>query len=879
MSLNSEPMKGVRIATTLLILCALWPGIALANLYAVSSFRIPPEPVPAALVKFTLQSGVQVTSAAAIVRGKKSPGVIGRFPNRSALDKLLAGTGLHYQVIDPHTVAIKDGGLVPAKYNAHDPYDPKATTVHPAPAATQGFALAPIVVTAERYRQSENLVPMTITALSGSALDQLGIQNVDQLVKHTPGVTLGYSNILAQPAISIRGISSPIGSQTTGIYINDTPIQVRNAGYTSTNFYPVIFDLARTEVLFGPQGTLFGAGSEGGAIRFITNKPSFTTYSAYARSGISFTRNGSENYQDGVAAGGPIVRGRLAFRASAYIVHSGGYIDRVNPQTMLTENADANYSRTDSENVSLAYKPTSRLTVTASIFHQGTSTPNFDQTFWMSLSDPSEGRFVNGNLLPSPDNDQFFLPSVKVVYRFSGYQVISDTSYVYRHDVAHPDYSEFVDFLTDGSPYPPSATDYARANFLDTQRFVTEELRIQSNPDSRLKWVGGLFFHHNRQIDEEQVPYPNFAQFWLQTTGIPYLDIFGTPLGPDSSVYEDIERIRDNQYAAFGQVAYDVWKGLTATAGIRFSRYIFDFTSTDFGPWAGRSVGGGETTESAVTPKFSVSYRLNKRDMVYATVAKGFRPGGAQRVPPSICGTDLASLGIKKPSATYNSDYVWSYEVGSKDAFANDRVYLSGSLFYIKWYNMENEIFLPTCGQSTILNIGSATSKGADFSVRAEVLPGLLANLGVGYTHAVQDQTVRAAGASYPLLVKGDTIPGPQGYLYGPWQLNAGLQYDREVFTHDAFIRADYTYQGEGPKNDPLLLGYNPLLPRTPAVSLVSLRLGVTVHRWQISLFCNNLLNSHVVVQQYQMENFSPLYYGFTVRPRTVGIRAIFRMD
>ena len=132
--------------------------------------------------------------------------------------------------------------------------------------------------------------------------------------------------------ISIRGISSTVAASTTGIYIDDTPIQLRiiGAGAAGFNTYPAIFDLERVEVLRGPQGTLFGSGSEGGTLRFITPKPSLDTYNVYARGEIGFIEDGGESYEGGIAVGGPISNGTLGFRLSGWQRRQGGYIDRVN---------------------------------------------------------------------------------------------------------------------------------------------------------------------------------------------------------------------------------------------------------------------------------------------------------------------------------------------------------------------------------------------------------------------------------------------------------------------------------------------------------------------------------------------------------------------
>jgi len=184
--------------------------------------------------------------------------------------------------------------------------------------------LGEIVVTAQRRAERLQDVPMSIQAFSQESLDQLGVRSVDDLTRVSPGVTFIRNGMSSSgnyndedSDISIRGIDSTAGTATTGIYVDDTPIQTRHLNFGTVNPYPALFDLDRVEVLKGPQGTLFGAGSEGGTIRFITPEPSLTTYSGYARAEFGQIDNGGNSYTAGAAVGGPIIDGVLGFRVSA----------------------------------------------------------------------------------------------------------------------------------------------------------------------------------------------------------------------------------------------------------------------------------------------------------------------------------------------------------------------------------------------------------------------------------------------------------------------------------------------------------------------------------------------------------------------------------
>ena len=187
------------------------------------------------------------------------------------------------------------------------------SNAEPAGAAVGG--LEEIVVTATRREENISKVPISVTAFSQDMIDQRGIKDFQDVVRFTPGVSIDTSRT---NAISIRGISSSGGADTTGIYIDDSPIQMRALGFNPDDTLPKTFDLDRVEVLRGPQGTLFGAGSEGGTVRYIMTQPSVSKESTYARSEVSITRGGEPSYEAGIAHGGPIIDDVFGYRASVW---------------------------------------------------------------------------------------------------------------------------------------------------------------------------------------------------------------------------------------------------------------------------------------------------------------------------------------------------------------------------------------------------------------------------------------------------------------------------------------------------------------------------------------------------------------------------------
>src|SRR6266849_3344455 len=233
------------------------------------------------------------------------------------------------------------------------------------PAAAGG--LEEIVVTATRREENISKVPISVTAFNQDMIDQRGIKDFNDVVRFTPGVSIDTSGT---NAISIRGISSSGGAGTTGIYIDETPIQMRALGFNPDDTLPKTFDLDRVEVLRGPQGTLFGAGSEGGTVRYIMNQPSVTKESTYARSEVSFTRHGDPSYEAGIAHGGPIVNDVLGYRASVWYRYDGGWIDRIDPTTLDVVDHRSNHANSIAARLALLLQPIEAIKITPSFSYQ-----------------------------------------------------------------------------------------------------------------------------------------------------------------------------------------------------------------------------------------------------------------------------------------------------------------------------------------------------------------------------------------------------------------------------------------------------------------------------------------------------------------------------
>jgi len=791
--------------------------------------------------------------------------------------------------------------------------------------------LQEVVVTATRHEESLSKVPVSLSVLTKDSMDIKGIKDITDVARYTPGVTTdtGQTN-----SIAIRGISATGGSGTTGIYIDDVPIQVRELGFNADDALLKVFDLDRIEVLRGPQGTLFGAGSEGGTVRYITTQPSLTKTSVYAKAESSFTQGGSLNYEAGIAAGGPIVEGSLGVRASAWFRRDGGWIDRLDPTTLQVVDKNANHDQTTVLRVAALWQPNDVLRITPSVFYQRRQR-NDVNIYFPGLSDPGSNHYVSVNPTPRAEPDKFYLPALNVDADFGPARLISTTAYFHRDELSGYDGTLYnlgyyqtlginpADFpLLDGNGVhlPAGLTNYrAPASVTNQQENVSEEVRLQSNDNTaRLTWTVGAFYSINRQFSLEEIHDPMADALFNQELGVPIATFFGTPLNPDGTSYLPMgdsyfNRLtsHDRQIAGFGEVGFKLTDTLKLTAGIRVAKTKFSIQSLSDGPQnSGPRPGAHESSETPNTPKAGLQWQVDPNDMYYFTYAKGFRAGGGNpSIPydatfqnPNIgCTADFINLGLKNGApATYKSDSVRSFEIGAKNNIDN-RIRLASSIYYIKWNDIQGNVVPPICQIQFTDNLGDAVSKGFDVQADIIVTDALSLETSFGYTDARYTKNAYPSGAvttGAPLVANGDAIAGPNGIGTGisipPWTLALGTEYKFGAFSHESFVRVDYQYQA-GDKwthaaLDPRTTSYDATGMPQSRQAFASLRAGTTFDAWAVSLFVDNLFDTHTTINYNHQTNYydrtnpnnpvllaSPFFRLISYRPRTLGLTATYR--
>ncbi|HEX4241676.1 MAG TPA: TonB-dependent receptor [Steroidobacteraceae bacterium] len=761
-------------------------------------------------------------------------------------------------------------------------------------AARQGqgddVALEQIIVTATRTEKDLGSVPISVSAFTQKSLDQRGVNSIDDLAQFTPGLTFQRGNA-GDTTVSIRGISSDAGSSPTGVYINDTPVQSRVIGFSSTTVFPIVFDLERVEVLRGPQGTLFGAGSEGGTIRFITPEASLTTDSSYGKGELSFTEHGDQSYEGGYAVGGPIVDDVVGFRASIAYRRDGGYVDKVNKYDGDLIANDPDWTRSYNARLALSIKPVDALTIKPSFYFQQLYV-NDQQTYWNYLSNPDRGQFNNGATATAPFQGSTYLPAINVSYEVPWFTVISNTSFFEQSNWNNRDMGSIIPnalgiTVSPQQPDPPGIPDFRSQDlFVDTQRAWTEEIRLQSKdtPDSRLTWVAGFFFQREHQSSHQFVPDTpsDFNSLSLAAFGVPSSVAFPGGLFEGKYSYRSLIESEDKQSALFGQVDYRIIGGLTATAGVRVAKDTFSVVNTSDGPFNGGStVVTGNESETPVTPKYGLSYAFDEHNLLYATASKGYRPGGANSGIPSRCDPDLNALGYSTAPVSYGPDSVWNYEAGSKNQLMNGRLQVSGSVFYDKWSGIQESISLPICSLNFVANLGEGTSRGFDLQTDLLVASQLTLGLAAGYNKAEYSQSLFSApnpatGVRSSVALEGDALS-----LNHPWTVAVNARYDFHLWDRAGYFRVDDEYASRQTTptatEDPRNQIYTPGFILEPATNFLSMRLGTTsFDNLDVSLFVNNVLDSHTpFYQNGGAEDF--IYTQRTFRPRTIGITVLLR--
>jgi outer membrane receptor protein involved in Fe transport len=784
-----------------------------------------------------------------------------------------------------------------------------------AAATQQNTTVGEVVITATKEAKGVNVskVSISVAAYGQKDLDNAGVKTLQDLFIRVPGVNFTKQAAFGTgfTSIAIRGVQSRTSQPTTGVYIDDTPLYSfgNNTNLGGSNAYPIIFDLNRVEILRGPQGTLFGSGSEGGTVRFITNEPSLTATSVYDRAEISGTEDGGINYEFGGATGGPIVNDKLGFRVSANYRFDSGWVDHCVPAVGMPGCAsvatpDANTIETTVVRGALLWKPTDWLQVEPSIHYQIYHQANPSE-IELAISDPGNGVFRQAHNKNEPVTDHLFIPTLKLVGEFPGVTATSSTSYVWRKNRFYTDYTHYQDFFFFNNPYPLTGApdDYGLGLYGITQNDISEEFRLaSSDPSARLTWVLGGFFDVSREFDYAHVIHPDLPQLVEDIYGATISQILGVDPYLGKWVAFNEVRTTDRQQAVFANVDYKVTNTVKFTVGGRYAHYSEHVNSFIAGPFNGTNgeTFVGDTSGDTFDPKLAVTWTPDDTHLFYMSGAKGYRPGGynpqVNNAQPH-CQEVLAAEHLTVPR-TYAPDDIWSVEAGAKQRLFDNRLAIDLSIYHNNWNNIQLSEQIAGCGFGAILNLGSAETQGFDLNIQSRIGDHIKFDVAVGYTDGYFTKNVGVGDLKNPdgtyvaqVVTKGDKISGlSAGPAIPPWTITATFEYDFMLGGHDAYARIEDTYHSHnsGPfsqRNFQNSVVYDPLVPDEPSNNLINIRAGVLYRGIDMSLFVENLANSHPLMSAFHVgqrfvdpithvPDSDPRFFANTFTPRTIGVNA-----
>ena len=770
-----------------------------------------------------------------------------------------------------------------------------AATPGGADEADSGGPLDEITVTAQRREEKLDKVPISISAYSGEQLQHEGITDMSAIARETPGfavvpgATIGGGN-----NISIRGVSTTQGAATVGIYLDDVPLQGRSNNWTQP-IDPGLWDMQRVEVLRGPQGTLYGASSEGGTVRYITTAPSLTTWSGQVLGGMSGNERGGLGYETAAAVGGPIIDNSVGFRVSVDANRAPGYIDLLSRTTNQVTDSNINPIDKITLKGSLLVAPFEGLTITPSFFYQRTHSDD-DGTIWSDQPIwPATGPYQSREAELSPYTDIAKVGSVKVAYDFGPAVLTSVTAGYWRNLIRDDDYSAVAAYQLAKANTPAffaSNPDFASPQSTRTnQKTYSQEIRLSSADETALFYgTAGFWFSHSEQdlVQEEWAPgSPGVGTYPPGTTLLP-----GGPLIPGSSfniyvpggpfpgggiIADKYQTEIDQQTAGFVDVTWNVAAGLKAAAGVRVGRESYGYQYIGNGLFQGgeQILPKTDTSTTVVNPRFTSSYQITDDDMAYVSVARGDRPGGINRpIPATRCALDISEAGGSTPQ-TYTDDSVWSYELGTKDRFLDRKLAIDGSVYYLKWHDVQQALSLTNCGFSYVGNFGSATSKGFDLSARFAPVQSVEFGIKAGLTDTELSQSVvgsvnATTGVAPVLAIKGSALD-----LVPKWTADADVEFRQPLPWEGAgsFARVDYTYQGNFARTPAIgSTLYNPASFYGASYYALNFSAGVTKNSWQGTFYINNVTGQYPIL--FKDPETGAATYGIlesSLPPRTFG--------
>lgn len=699
--------------------------------------------------------------------------------------------------------------------------------------------LGAVKVTAEKKTETEQNVPISMTVVEASDMLNSGLTSLDDYYAQVPGLSVNDRGS-GRTTVVIRGISAGSGlNPTVGISVDDVPYGSSTTDFAIADLDP--FDIDHIEVLRGPQGTLYGASSMGGLIKYVMVQPDTQNFTGTIQQDVSDTYHGGIGNTTRAAINLPIVSNVLALRISAFHRDDAGYIN-----DPLQGKTQVNKGSADGARISALWKVSDLLTIRGSVMAQNDSTDGSARVdVYNNNYTPIYGAYDHERI---PGTDTSYVKTR--VYTLQADDTLgwadfhSITSYNNYSLTGPQDVTGEFGGLTE-MIYGVNNPGVAIINNSRTGKF-TQEFRLSSPDDGRsFSWLLGAFFTKEHSTTWQQLDPVD------QKNGVS----LGLPL-----MYNSLSPSTYKETALFGNATYAFNDAFDIQVGGRFSAIRQTFDSTQSGVLQGDT----ETTSTGARDNvwtYSVSprYHINGELMTYFRVSTGYRAGGANVL---IAG-DVGNFPTQ-----YKSDNLTSYEWGLKGDFANHTLTLDTSVFYIDWTNIQlNEISQAT-GNSYMVNAGSAKSEGAEMTLSWRPVRGLTISSDAAFTNAVL--TSALPDGAYG--VSGDRLP------YSPkWSWNLAADYTFPVNgTFDGNVGGGVTYMGDRMSDFSSSAAAERFDLR--AYNTAQLHAGLQSENWNINLYVKNLTNTTGYLSATAQNTTTGVgAYGLLlIQPRTVGLSVTY---
>ena len=744
-----------------------------------------------------------------------------------------------------------------------------------------------------------------MTALSAGDLSEQNITSIQDLVGAIPGISLRTAGP-GQTEYEMRGLASSGGSvATVGFYLDETPL---SASAVALNGRTVIdadlFDLNRTEVLRGPQGTLYGAGSMGGTIKLVTNPPKLQTLEGAAEVDASQTTGGSTNGRGSLMLNIPL--GDIAsLRFVTTDKYISGWIHRyviapgqfpfptnfgncgvyyctrgdVQDAPIAQDHANSNLERFISSRASLLVQPSDALSITGNFMYQRIDADGYANF----QSPPGNEAIYQPYDVKEPYYDSFHLWSLKVSYDMSFANLTSASSYWQRDVYQSTDSTEALQNIFNYTAFVPNL--YSEN---DRTWQIAQELRLTSRGEGDFQWVGGLYYSNLLSGYVSQ----NQTGGFVTTPGCPLPPVGGAVGGtcpassqfyyappvtgpnPEGIMFNDNNPNILSQKAIFGETSYKLTPTLKLTTGLRFYKFNIGNNANQ----AGLGTASGDATptidsasgsNTSLLPKVNLSYEPSSDLPLYGTISKGSRPGGVNLPIPLVpfsqgafyyCGPGTGPSYLTSQPAYYAPDDIWSAEMGEKARFADRRFTVNADVFYVKWHNIQQLVVL-SCGYPYNTNVGDAKTYGPELEMAAKVTDAITAELSAAYTQAYISAPNNTPGLPIEAGTRVTSIPKYTG--------NLALSYE-SMLAQDYRLTFRVAESSVGPVEDTAY--YRETLG---SYGLMDFRMGVGKEAWKASFFGTNMTNKHAgltidnTVFAWQQPTITRVS---TNQPRTMGI-------